>query len=313
MRHRKLLILGIFLLVATAVAVVVYQKVARPAKAILLLPDGNLLVYVNFSPAHFLDLGQMPIESEQQYQDFLRQTGFHFEHDLNTIAFSQRNPGDMNSESSAIFTGSFDQDRLQRYLQKLSTGSENYDGRTIFSIRGADHVVRACIVDSNTVAITNMESPEPMHSIIEKARGSFSTRGPSLLQEHYDDVPFGSLAWAIFRMPTDPRAARLPGDINADFLQNTTSVLSVRYTGSIRVRAEVISQSEADAAKVREAANLFIAFGKSIGQSVAAQGPDKDVNAAFDSIQVEQKGNRTVLSATIPQDAVRKMADKMNH
>src|SRR5579863_1371270 len=101
-RHRKLLIFLLVLVVAAAAGVVVYERVARPARAVLLLPEGNFLLYVNFTPVHFIDLGQMPAQSDPQYQDFLRQTDFHFEHDLDTIAISQRNPGDMNSESSAI-------------------------------------------------------------------------------------------------------------------------------------------------------------------------------------------------------------------
>lgn len=314
MRHRKLLFLGIFLVVATAVAVVVYQRAAQPARAILLLPDGNLVLYINFSPAHFLDLGQMPIQSDPQYQDFVQQTGFHFEHDLNTIAVSQSNPGDFDSGSSAIFIGSFDQARLSGYLRKLSTESERYGDVPIFLIRQGGHLVRACIVDSKTVAVTNMESAEPMHGIIDRARGAFLARNsPSLLQTYYRDVPFGSLAWAILRPPSQPRGASLPGGVNADFLQNTVSVISVRYTGSIRIRAEVISGNEADAGKVQQAANMFLVLSRGAAESLSPGGPDKDVKAVFDNIQVQQNGSRTVVTVIVPQSFVKKMAERMNH
>lgn len=312
MRHRKLLFLSIFLIVATAVGVVVYQRVARPARAVLLLPEGDLLLYVNFSPAHFFNLGQMPIESDPKYQDFLQQTGFHFEHDLNTIAVSQRNPGDQDSESSAVFTGSFDKDRLLRYIQALSTGSENYADRTIFSIRQADHLVRACIVDPQTVAVTNMQSPAPMHAMIDKARGSSPAEASSLLRDHYGDVPFGSLAWAMFRVPQHP-GSQLPGGVNLDFLQNTVSIISVRYTGSIRVKAEVISANDVDAGHVLQAANMFLVLGRGAAESLSPTGPDKDVKAVFDNIQVQQNGNRTVISVVVPQDVVKKVSEKINH
>src|SRR5215467_4287081 len=104
-RYRTLLILGLILVVAATAGVVVYQRIARPSRGVLLLPEGNFLLYVNFSPAHFFDLSQMPLQSDPGYQDFLQQTGFHFEHDLDTIAVSQHNPGDFDSESSAIFIG----------------------------------------------------------------------------------------------------------------------------------------------------------------------------------------------------------------
>jgi hypothetical protein len=312
--HRKLLFLSVFLIVATAVAVVVYQRVARPARAVLLLPEGNFLLYVNFSPVHYIDLGQLPAQSDPQYQDFLQHTGFHFEHDLDGIAVSQHNPGDFNSESSAVFTGNFDQERLNSYMQKLSGASETYAGKTIFSIRQEGHVVRACIVDSKTVAVTNMESAEPMHGIIDKARGAYLvSQGPSLVRDYYSYVPFASLAWAMFRMPTQSGASQLPGGVDLNFLQNTTSVFSVRYTGSIRFRAAVISANEADAARVLQAANTLLLLGKGATESLSPGGPDKDVKAVVDSIQVQQNGNQTVLSVTIPQAFVKKMAASMNH
>ena len=56
--HRKLLVLILILVVTAAAAIVAYQRIARPANAVLLLPEGDLLLYVNFTPAHFFDLGQ---------------------------------------------------------------------------------------------------------------------------------------------------------------------------------------------------------------------------------------------------------------
>lgn len=311
MRHRKLLILLLVLAVAAAAGVVVYQRVARPADAVLLLPEGNFLLYVNFTPAHFIDLGQMPTKSDPQYRDFLQSTDFHFEHDLDTIAISQRNPGDLNSESSAVFTGKFNPARLNGYLRRLSNSSEGYAGKTIYLMEQESHKVRACIVDARTVAVTNMDSPEPMHSIIDKSRGITSSRA-SLIRDYYSDVPLGSLAWAMFRPSSQPGASQFPGGISMDFLQNTVSVLSVRYTGSIHVKAEVISANEAGAAQVLEAANTFLAFGRVGVQSLSPGGPDKDVNAVFDNIQVQQNRNRTVITATVPQAVVQKLAAKMN-
>jgi hypothetical protein len=310
-RHRKLLIFLLVLVVAAAAGVVVYERVARPARAALLLPEGNFLLYVNFTPVHFIDLGQMPAQSDPQYQDFLRQTDFHFEHDLDTIAISQRNPGDMNSESSAIFTGNFNQGRLNGYLERLANGKESYADRTIYLIQQEGHTVRACIVDAKTVAVTNMDSAEPMHSIIDKSRGVTSA-SPALVKDYYHYVPFGSLAWAMFRVSSEPRASQLPGGINVDFLQNTVSIISVRYTGSIRVRAEVVSANEAEASRVLQAANTFLLLAKGAGETFSPGGTHKDVKAVFDNIQVQQTGNRTVISVTIPQAFVQKMAARMN-
>lgn len=312
-RHRTLLILTFILVVAATAGVIVYERIARPARAVLLLPEGNFLLYVNFSPAHFFDLGQMAIQSDPEYQEFLQQTGFHFEHDLDSMAISQRNPGDLDSESSAILTGHFDQDRVSSYLKKLSVSTENYADKTIYLFHNQDHVVRACVLDANTVAVTNMPSAEPMHSIIDKSRNPrLIGNGPFLVENYYRHVPLGSLAWAMFRAPSTP-GSQLPGGMNVDFLQNTVSVASLRYTGSIRFRLEVLSENEADAKRVVEAANTFLVLGRGASESLKPGGPDKDVKAVFDSIQVQQTGNVTVVTITIPQEFVQKLAASLNH
>jgi len=318
MRHRKLLILIIFLLVVMAVAGVVYYRMARPGRAVFLLPDGDLVVYADLAPIPFVNVGQyidvdqLPGQSDPEYRDFIKQTNFHVERDLKTIAVSIRNPGDANPELATVFTGNFDQNGLRSYMESHSTGSESYAGKTIFSIHGPNHLARACILDSSTVVVTNTDSADAMHGIIDKASHSYSFAEASpLVRDYYSYVPFGSLGWAMLRMPQRSGSAPVAGEFNMDFLQNSVSVLSVRYTGSIRIRAEVISASEADAAKVFQAANLFVTFTK--GLAGTGTGQDKDVNAAFNSVQVQQTGKSTVLSATIPQAAVQKMADRMKH
>ena len=315
MRHRKLLILIIFLVVVAAVAGVVYYRMARPGRAVLLLPDGELVVYADLAPipfvnvGQFIDVDQLPGQSDPEYRDFIKQTNFHVERDLKTIAVSIRNPGDTNPELAAVFTGRFDQDGLQTYMQRHSTGSESYAGKTIFSVRGADHLVRACLVDSSTVAVTNTDSADSIHSIIDKANGSYSMGQASpLVRDYYSYVPFGSLGWAMVRVPA--QNSQFTGGMKMDFLQNAVAVLSVRYTGSVRIRADVISANHDDAAKVLEALNTFLAFGRAAGESLGS-GPDKDVEAVFDRIQVEQKGNETIVNVVIPQEVVKKVGAKM--
>lgn len=312
MKRRKWLLVALFFVAAAAIGFVVYRWIAPPPRAVRLLPEGNFLLYVNFSPAHFLDLGQFTAnQTAPEYQEFVRQTGFHFEKDLDTFAISQRNPGDFDSESAAIFTGHFDQGRLTDYLKKLSSSTELYADKTIYSIQNDRHTVRACLVNADTVAVTNMPSAEPMHGIIDKSRGSYFSKGPYLAESHYHDIPFASLVWAILRVPPGKGAIELPNGITLDFLQNTTAVMSVRYTGSIRIRADLFSQSEADAAHVKEAADTFIGWARTFAESENTGGTDKDVKAAFESIQVQQSGERTVITMVIPQEFVKKMTSGM--
>jgi hypothetical protein len=318
LRHRKLLVLSVVFIVVVAAGVVVYQRVARPARAVLLVPEGDLVIFADLAPLPFVKLGdfvdveQLPGQSDPGYQDFRRQTNFHVERDLKTVAISIRNPGDANSEYAAVLTGKFDQSALRAYMQAHSTGTEEYAGKTIFFIRDADHILRACLVDTSTVAVSDMQSADGIHNVIDRARGAYLvTSGGALVHDHYRDVPFGSVVWAIFRPPVNASGAQLPGGSSLDFLQDSVTVISVRYTGSIRLKAEVISASENQAAQVLEAANTLRALASGASDSLSPGGTDKDVKAVFDNIEVQKTGSRTVLSVVIPQAFIQKMAARM--
>lgn len=306
-KHRKLLILAILLIAAAAAGFFLYQRSSQPPAAARLLPEGDLLIYANFKPIHLFDLSKSgPVELEGDYKDFVAQTGIQFERDLDEVAMSRRDtPDHLDVESSEIFAGQFDANRLTTYLQKIADSTEQYRDHTIYSISHEGHLVRASLLDDHRVAVTNMVSPEPMHGIID--RSYKSTSGPSLLTAHYHDVPATSLAWLIDRIPDKPDNVELPGGFAITLPGDTVAVGSLRYTGSLLFRADVFAQSEAQAQQIVDAANTHLALVRSIGQFVGRRGNDKDVKAAFDSIQVERKENVATLTATIPQSVLKKI------
>src|SRR2546421_321972 len=311
-RSRKVLLIGIFLVLGVAGALLLYQRATRPSRAVLALPESNFLLYVNLKAVHLIwDTGKpLVMEAEPEYQEFVRQTGFHFDRDLNEVAISQRNSSDPDTDSSAIFVGHFDQNRVRQYLQKLSTATERYADKEIFSIPHERHLVRACVLENDRVAITNMDSPEPMRSIIDKSRSWVSVRRPYLLENYYRQVPVGSLAWLIYRNPSQPGAAQLPGGFSFSFLDDTVSVTSLRYDGSLSLKSEIFSQNEAEARKVSEAATTFVALFRDAGQSLTPRGTDPDVKSAFESLQIRQQGNRTIFTASIPLAFFKKMLEE---
>ncbi|HWS16846.1 MAG TPA: hypothetical protein VN223_02470, partial [Candidatus Elarobacter sp.] len=164
--------------------------------------------------------------------------------------------------------------------------------------------VRVALLDAGKVAITNMASPEPMHGII--GRSLNPSTGP-VLRSHYSDVPLGSMAWLIDRIPNKPDNVQLPGGFAITLPAEAIAVGSLRYTGSLLLRADVFAQSEAQARQIVDSANSHIALVRSIGQFIKTKGPDQDIKAAFDSLQVTQKENVAVFTATIPQSILKKV------
>lgn len=305
-KHRKLLILATLLVAAAAVGFVIYHRSTQVPEAARLLPEGDLIIYANLKPVHLFDLNKSAsVQPQGEYKDFVDRTGIQPERDIDEVAMSRRDtPDGRDVESSEILMGHFDQARLRDYLQLLSSARELYRNYTIYSIEHDGHTVRVALLDGGKVAITNMVSPEPMHGIIDR---SLKPSAGSVLLSHYSDVPLGSLAWLIDRIPNKPDNVQLPGGFAITLPAEAVAVGSLRYTGSLLLRADVFAQSEAQARQIVDSANSHLALVRSIGQFIKTKGPDHDIKAAFDSLQVTQKENVAVFTATIPQSILKKI------
>src|ERR1700758_984461 len=140
MRKNYLWITVALVIAGGIVAAILLRKRAAP-DAVRLLPECDAVVYINLAPVQLLtDLGKnAPKERDPQYEDFVRQTGFEFERDLERAAFAihygARGKG-KSSEArfSEILQGHFDSARVANYLHKLATSMEPYQGYEVYSI-----------------------------------------------------------------------------------------------------------------------------------------------------------------------------------
>jgi len=316
LKHRKLLILAVLLALAAAVGLFLYLRPASPPESARLLPEGDLIFHANLKLVHSMDLSkaQPVVETllaffgiaPAEYRDFMAQTGVRLETDLDELSISRHDTSDGHDvESSEIFFGRFDQERLKNYLQKFSSSVEQYRDCSIYLIRHEDHAVRVALLGVEKIAVTNMASPEPMHGIIDRTHKS--SDGPALLKSHYEKVPLGSLAWLIDRIPDKRDNVQLPGGFAFTLPADAIALGSLRYTGNLLLRADVFAQSEAQARQIAESANTHLALVRSVGQWMGKHGPDKDVKTVFDSIQVEQKENVAIFTATLPPSIFRKL------
>ena len=310
-RSKFLAIAAVLLLLAGVFALLAYQRIIRPPSTAFLLPEGDLLLYANLRPLHLLHLGKPgDAQVSPDYREFIQETGFQFERDLDEIVVSQRSPGEDNSESSAIFVGRFDRQKLIRYLEQVARATEQYADKTIYSIAHQGRTVRVAILGPSTVAVTNTTAPDALRGIIDKSRNpALAGKGPFLLENYQSRIPLLSMAWIIYRAPAKPGAAQLPGGAGFDFLVNTVTVGSLRYTGSLQVKAEIFAKDEAAAGEIAENATSFLSLYRGISTSVQPKGTDKDVKAALDSIQIQQQGNAAIVTATIPAGFLQKVVD----
>ncbi len=327
-RQRNLIVLVAVVLVVTAIAVAVYLRKHGAPEAARLLPDSDAVLYFNLKRVRILtDFGSKPaVPREPEYEDFVRETGFQFERDLNEAAFAvhtikrppavQGGPETSELRYSEVFVGKFNAQKLSAYLRKLSKSVERYRETEIFNIPVEDRTVRIAILGIDSVAGSNLDDVSVIHGIIDRSRrAAMPFSGPPLISEYYHKIPIGSLIWGIARIPaapSDPRAARaftLPGGIDILIPSASTMVASVRYLGSIHARADFYTDSDADAKKFVDQTSGFLTLFKSI--ELGAQGAnDPDLKSALNSLKVEQDGARATLSATIPAGFFKKMLEE---
>jgi hypothetical protein len=311
--RRRLPILLAVLLVAAAVALLVFLRKHAPPEPARLLPSADGFVYVNLRWIRRANIGgQLPaVSHDPEYQQFIEATGFQFERDLEEAAFAihyqTESAGKKPTQPrfSEVFIAKIQGDRLRAYLQKISSSVENYRSVDIYSIPLEGRTLRVAILGVDTVAASNHDDPLVINGMIDRSRKMASPfGGPALLRQSYKHVPLASLAWVIFKV--DPSALS-SGPLDFILPPSAVVVGSVRYLGKVHFKAEAFTASEDDAKRLTEQLTAFLKIFQSMDITVPAQGSDPDIKQLFDNLRVEQHKDRAVLTTIVPPGFLRKI------
>ena len=315
--RRSIPILLVVVLVAAVLTLIVQLRKHAPPEAARLLPGADGFLYVDLQWMRRANVtGDLPkVPHDPEYEEFIQVTGFQFERDLDEAAFAIHYPpiakgkaGPEQPRFSEIFVGKFQGEKLTAYLRKLSSTVENYRSIDIFNIPLEGRTLRVAILGVDTVAASNQNDPQVIRGMIERSRKLASPfAGPSFLRQYYKEVPFTSLGWSIFRV--QPSADVMPSSLNLSLLFSKPAVVvaSVRYLGSVHFKAEAFTDSEEEAKLVTDRLSSFLNIFRTAEITVAAPGPDVDVKHFFESLKVEQHGERAELNAVVPVDLLKKM------
>jgi hypothetical protein len=313
-RYSLLLVLALI----AALAIVLLLRKAAPPEAARLLPESDAIVYVNLKPlrlaTHF---DRTPVTRSPDYQHFIEATGIVPERDLDNAAFALHRMDDPNGPNgpvgySEVFEGRFDGQRLAGYLASIAIAKESYAGHDIFTVpvgEGRDvRPLRIAQLGYDTIAASNMPTAEQIHSILDRHRaGASPFSGSSLLSARYSDVPLLSSAWAIghIGLPFSERGYITIFGLQLPLAEDTTFVASLRYVGSLRMRIEQISPTEADAARSAQSLTAILGLFKSIQQMQPRDASDKAFLNMIESLRLEQHKDRAIITATIPIELLR--------
>lgn len=317
MRVRKnhlWVVVAILVIAGGIVTAILLRKRAAP-DAVRLLPESDAVLYINAEPIRLLtDIGKNPPkERDPQYEDFVRQTGFEFERDLDKAAFAIHygvatagKPAE--TRYSEIFQGRFDHARVSDYLAKLAKSVEHYQDYDIYVIPVEGRTVRVALLGVGIAAASNVESPDVIHGMIDRYKqAALPFSGPSLVSQYYHRVPLGSIVWTIAQ-PSAPGGAGvdehgellLPGPWSGLLPRNSIVIASARPLNEVHLRADVIMKDDGTAERFATEVATYLTLFKSLEISMDAGGPDKDVKAAFDSLEVHQDKSEAVLTAKVP-------------
>jgi len=293
------------------VTAVLLRRSAAP-DAVRLLPQCDAIVYINLAPIRlFTTLGKdIPHSHDPQYEDFVRETGFEFERDLDKAAFAVHYGAVTNGKAgesrySEILQGHFDSGRVANYLRKLAAKVEPYEGHEIFSIPVEDRTVRVALLGVDIAAASNTEDPGIIRGMIDRyRRAALPFTGPSLVSQYYGRVPLGSVVWTIARPPAAGAKEEngelfSPSGWSGLLPSDSVVIASARPLNDVHLRAAVITHSEAEAQTFTQRVNAYLTLFRSLEISMDTGGPDKDVKAAFDSLEVHQDKNEAVLTGKI--------------
>jgi hypothetical protein len=318
------------LIIAAAVVLAVQLRKHAPPEAARLLPSADAFVYADFSWLHKITSAQLPaISRDADYEQFVRETGFDFERDLESVAVAVHYPAEWPGGGTAasapeprfseVFVGKFDGEKLAGYLKHAASSIQNYDSVDIYTIPLENRTFRAAILSVDSVAASNNDDPGVIRGMVDRSRRLASPfGGPALLRRYYKHLPLASPVWAIARV--EPSAPAFEG-WSLVFSKPADLVISASYnplhlplhSGALRLRAEAWAGSDELAHGITERTSSFLANFRTAELSVGAPGFDSDVNELFDSLQVRQENTRAVLTASLPAGIFSKLLESPSH
>jgi hypothetical protein len=320
--RRTFPIVLLFVAIVAAVTLAVQLRKHAPPEPARLLPGADAFFYVNLGAVRRANSGKdLPsVSHAPEYEQFIRDTGFEFERDLDKAAFAIHYPGTWPGGGtggtapevrfSEVLEGKFQGERLTAYLRQLAKSVENYNSVEIFTILLEGRQLRVAVLSPDSVAASNHDDPAVIQGMIDRSRRLASPfGGPALLRQYYKHVQLASLVWAVARI--DPASPVAGGSF---FDKPSTLVISGSALNplhpmaqAVHLRAEAFTQSPDDARAIADKVNVFIAMTHAAETSVGTHGSDADVKALFDSLQIKQESDRAVLTAAMPFGFLHKM------
>ena len=335
MRKRTLIPLLIAVAAFAALGVMLYLRAKAPPEAARLLPESDAILYVNLQPlraaTHF---DKSPIARSPGFQSFIDATGIVPERDIDSAAFAlHKVPVLLGSGtaspihasdlfSSEVFTGRFDGQRLAKYLASITSTQETYAGRIVYTIHlqtddPGGQTLRVAQLAYDTIAASNMSTPEQIHSMLDRSRASaLGTPGCSLLAARFHNVPLLAQAWGIghIGLPFSHNGEITVMGLELPLPAESDLVASLRYTpaervlsgGAVLLRIEEFAPDSTAAQTTVDSLTAILGLLRGIDSATPPHNSsDAALRQVIASTHIEQRNERALLDSSATLDQVK--------
>src|SRR5215471_18766321 len=210
--RRTLPIVLAVLIVAGAVVLAVQLRKHAPPEPARLLPGADGFLYVDYSWARRTNGKPFnPVNHDPEYDQFIQETGFDYERDLDSVAFAIHYPetwpgGGTGGKApeprfSEVFIGRFNTSKCAAYFKRTAKSIEQYNSVNLYTIPIYGRTFRIAILGVDSVAASNHDDPAVIRGIVDRSRRLASPfAGPAFLRKYYKHVQLASPVWAVARV-----------------------------------------------------------------------------------------------------------------
>ena len=306
--RRTIWILAAVLLLLT---VAIYLRSKAPPEAARLLPESDGIVYINLKPVRsFMRKNLKPPRRDPDYQQFVDDTGFDPERDLDQVAIALHRMSDPEGPNgpvaySMVLVGNLTSQHLNTWLEAHAASRESYAGHTIYSIPSENRTVRVAQIGYDMLAVSNTPTAEQIHSMLDRHRtAALPFSGSTLLAEHYSEMPILSVAWGMGQigLPFTENGNISVLGMELPLAANTTFLASVHWAGALKLRVVEIANDEATATSQAASLNLLLNLARGATAGLSANTANNGLKEVLKTAEITPHRNRVVVNATLPQN-----------
>ncbi len=240
---------------------------------------------------------QGPVPPDREYEDFVRQTGFDYQRDLDVVSLvfsgSSKEP-----RLQIVAEGRFDRSRLVPNLESHAAARGSYRGRAVYQFQGQSGPYRLAFLDPRRLVISTGPKESSLGGVLDLADAGGESAAQRLEAWGIPRrIPEGSEMWLAADLSTllSQDAKVQLGPYTADFLRGSRLLfVSGKFTADkweLNAEDECVSEPDAQriAAGVRGLAGLLRALAEKPSSPSA---PPRALSRILESLTVSVEGNR---------------------